>query len=523
MYVTGVPLSIFEHPLWIETFRLLRPSYSPPTRKVLSTTLLDKEFDNVKEKVNENIRVAQDVHLCVDGWSNMRNEGILNFVIHTPKPNFYCFVETKTNRHTAEYLFSESCKVLEAVGPQKFLAVVSDNAANMIKCGKMVETKYKNIVWIGCLAHTLHLLINDILKLESVSQCFDKTIQIIKTIRHSQVLTATFKQVGLEKGIQISLHLPVKTRWGSYLQSLESLYSTKIVVQTLAINEEHIQSFGKNLKQVILDDDLWCEIDDLKRFLDPIVKWITVLEGDYCGIHGVYKAFAELTKHFEKSCNIFFPDESQNIQDKFRERKQHALKGVHLAAFMLDPKVEGEERDTLLPSEVIEACETIYDVARNMEGISEDIVLKELSSFRAKEDLWSKPFLWKSSNIIEPNTWWKTFFYNTELGKVAVRILTIPATSASVERSFSTFSNVHTKKRHRLNATRAGKLCYIAHNWKVMNKQATGNVGEQTPPAIESGPNILLSSSSSLRRGKVNVIHHRVQLSTMINCFYRML
>lgn len=97
MYVTGVPLSILEHPLWIEAFRVLRPSYRPPSRKVLSTTLLNKEFQNVKHQVDENIRMANNLHLCLDGWSNIRNEGIINFVIHTPKPNFYSFVETHKN------------------------------------------------------------------------------------------------------------------------------------------------------------------------------------------------------------------------------------------------------------------------------------------------------------------------------------------------------------------------------------------------------------------------------------------
>lgn len=52
---------------------------------------------------------------------------------------------------------------------------------------------------------------------------------------------------------------------------------------------------------------------------------------------------------------------------------------------------------------------------------------------------------------------------------MAEKILTTPITSAATERSFSTFGNVHTKKRNRLTTERAGKITFIAHNYKLMN------------------------------------------------------
>uniref|UniRef100_A0A6P7GD29 Uncharacterized protein LOC114340764 n=1 Tax=Diabrotica virgifera virgifera TaxID=50390 RepID=A0A6P7GD29_DIAVI len=41
---SGSPLSLVEHTLWIDFFKKLRPSYKLPTRKCVSTTLLDKEY-----------------------------------------------------------------------------------------------------------------------------------------------------------------------------------------------------------------------------------------------------------------------------------------------------------------------------------------------------------------------------------------------------------------------------------------------------------------------------------------------
>lgn len=136
----------------------------------------------------------------------------------------------------------------------------------MVKCGRLLMEKYPNLIWVGCLAHTLHLFVNDILKIEAISQYFDKTI------KQSQILKATFEEISKAKNINISLSLPVKTRWGSYLKTLVNLSACKMVLQNMAVNDEETKTFSKNLKQLILNDNIWSEIEELKQLLKPIVK-----------------------------------------------------------------------------------------------------------------------------------------------------------------------------------------------------------------------------------------------------------
>lgn len=52
---------------------------------------------------------------------------------------------------------------------------------------------------------------------------------------------------------------------------------------------------------------------------------------------------------------------------------------------------------------------------------------------------------------------------------LAVGILNLPTSSASVERSFSQHSNIHSLPRNRLTNQRAAKLLFISHNFKVIN------------------------------------------------------
>ena len=67
---------------------------------------------------------------------------------------------------------------------------------------------------------------------------------------------------------------------------------------------------------------------------------------------------------------------------------------------------------------------------------------------------------------IRPTAWWKGFCSNQELSKIASKILSLPSTTAAVERSFSTYGNIHTAKRNRLSNDTAKKLVFISQNIK---------------------------------------------------------
>lgn len=67
----------------------------------------------------------------------------------------------------------------------------------------------------------------------------------------------------------------------------------------------------------------------------------------------------------------------------------------------------------------------------------------------------------------------ESFFPNNQITKIALRVLNLPATSASCERNFKTYANIKTKKRNRLTIERTNKLAFIKYNLKfIKNKLA---------------------------------------------------
>lgn len=69
-------------------------------------------------------------------------------------------------------------RVIEAIGPPKVVAFVSDNAPNMRAAWAILRILYPWIVFTGCKAHILHLVCSDVCKIKLVHD----TIQWCKDI-----------------------------------------------------------------------------------------------------------------------------------------------------------------------------------------------------------------------------------------------------------------------------------------------------------------------------------------------------
>ncbi|XP_050509717.1 uncharacterized protein LOC126886742 [Diabrotica virgifera virgifera] len=195
IYSSQAPLALVENIQWQKLFKFLRPAYQIPTRHLVSGPLLDSEHLRVKAMVSENIAGAHSVGLMVDGWSNIRNEAVPNFVVTTPKPFLFKIMPTGTAPHTAEYMAKTLGAVIREIGPRKVFGIVTDNAANMKAAWALIENE---------------------------------------------------KEKQNELKISCSLKLPVPTRWGSLVLCLQSLLVNKQIIKRMAINEEVEKAVSKH-------------------------------------------------------------------------------------------------------------------------------------------------------------------------------------------------------------------------------------------------------------------------------------
>ena len=121
---------------------MLRPSFIIPTRYALSNDLLNKTYSNVKKDVEEKVLSTKTLAIQLDAWSNIRNEGIVNFIVNTPEPVFYKSVETKTESQNAEFYLKQTSIVIDELTPQRLIRVITDNANVCQRFWRLLQAKY---------------------------------------------------------------------------------------------------------------------------------------------------------------------------------------------------------------------------------------------------------------------------------------------------------------------------------------------------------------------------------------------
>ncbi|KAF9418293.1 hypothetical protein HW555_004826, partial [Spodoptera exigua] len=327
---------------------------------------------------------------------------------------------------------------------QPLFELPTRKVVNLQKAFDLVKLEHPNVITLNCVAHTLNLLCHDIMKEDAIEAFISVAIDVIKSVKKSQILCALFKQIIAEKGSGEQLKLPSKTRWGSYFHAVRSLQNSKAALQCLAVHED-AKMIPADIKAHLLDEEFWKMIDESTAILERITDYIFKLEGNESYINDVYMAFKDIKSRLVFLLPGFSSLFDDNIRDRILnavdKRRENCIKPIHLAAYMLDPKCQGIEMNE---DEEIIAMDFIHEKGRqlNLE------VITDLANYRAREGFWAKSFVWASLQNMKPLTWWKGICKNKALSKVAACLLTAPCTSAATKRTFSIHGNIHSLKRN---------------------------------------------------------------------------
>ncbi|KAE9521289.1 hypothetical protein AGLY_018308 [Aphis glycines] len=367
-----------------------------------------------------------------DGWINIRNESIINFVVTTPKPIFYKSLPTGVDRHTGEHIAEQSISVIEDIGPRKVFGVVTDNAKNMKKAWNFITEKYPHIT--------------------SYRYIINAGKDIVNNIKRGHITSAAFlDKRNANSSTSMALSLPVVTRWGFVVVFFKSLLVNKQIIRSMNDDEIVEKDLKPNVKKTISSSNFWKKVEFFYSLRNPVAKWITKIESDT----------PQLKKH--------------NFMEAIDQRKEFCQSKIHKAANLLDPKYLGKLFDS---NDHNEAIEFIYQLSKHMDNTEID------------------------ARKTEALHWWTAFCNHTELSKIAIKILSLPATSAAVELTFSTYKDVHSSKRNRLLNERAAKLVSIKHNLQIL-KGTSKNSTKSTSDCDTDAP---LSTLTSINESTINTI-----------------
>lgn len=443
LYATNSSFICLEQSEVKKAIALLRPGYVPPSRNDVSGRLLDQIYTEERSKCFKGLS-RSNVCLSLDGWSNVHNEPIVCATVTAENGSSFLFdtVDTIGHPHTSYYLTEIAATLINKLKTEYDCTVssfVTDNAANMSAMRNEIKVSDKfNVIAYGCATHILNLLCKDFEIVDIKQHVF----QIVKYFRNNHFASATYAKEGGKK-----LVIPSDVRWNSLADCLQVFTESWPIL--FRISEEHKEKIDSIIREKISNIHLKRSAEDYLKILKPISIAIDRLQKTDATIADGVEQFKILENYFEET-NLTL----HQVQ-KFKNRYNMCITPYHLLAFLIDPT----KTQSLTYTEKNIALQTAKELYPDSGLLP--LIIKFLAKSEPFNDIMFQDDILKS---VKPIDWWKSQRNADIIEKelpIITQLLCAAASSASVERIFSTFGLVHSKLRNRLGTEKAAKLVFL--------------------------------------------------------------
>lgn len=319
-FACNISLNVTESPIFREFVNQLNPAYKVPSRKKLSTKLLEKVYTEVSEKLKS--EEETDGVLLVDGWKNSSAN----------TKNVVCTIYTQDHRSLFLHLwdFSElretgdelALVIDEAIVMAKekyninIYAVVSDNASNMMRMGRLVD------VWHAtCNSHSANLLLKSLVS-SKFSEAMNKLLREFKTSRAERELKK-------RKGTRIML--ACETRWCTYQDTFRCALKNLDIMRQL-VHEGIVVPKEAN-RALLNDSSLASQLQDALVLFDPVCQLVNTCQA-------ADRTLADAT---ELWLTLNIPVVDNRIDETLNKRLDKVLQPVGLVANFFHPVYRGQQ------------------------------------------------------------------------------------------------------------------------------------------------------------------------------------
>lgn len=489
------PLNIVNDTEFKKFVALLNPSYSLPTRKTLSESLLPRQYLQLKNQVKNEISKAQAVCITTDGWTSDNNESFIGVTAHyiDPEAGKMCanllgcieFDDSHTSMNLCHFLKNE---LREWQIENKVGVIVSDNAANIVAAVQLGGWRS-----VGCFAHSLNLIVQT--GIGTMSDELTKVKRIVEYFQRSTTGLNKLKSIQKQMNTaELKLKQDVSTRWNSTYDMLDRVVKIKeALIATLAIVRSDL----------ILSTEDWTLIEMalpiLKIFYEVTVE---ISSEKTVGLSKVIVYCRLLMRQISHRLSEAVLDSSKiqtllKTLDEQLHRRFGSIEGNPLYAecTILDPRFKGKGfRDDDNYKKALASLSMRVGAMRTLAAETVPFTTEptpSTSSSTVPNSIWNDfdteiarlvPENNTAAGVVEinkyiqeplinrlddPLLWWhaRKSVYPI-LYKYVLKRLNIVATSVPCERIFSKAGLTLTNRRRRLKATKVSQLLFIGCNTK---------------------------------------------------------
>jgi hypothetical protein len=162
-YTSAIPFNCVKNPEFIKALEMVAkhgPGFKPPSYYDIREKYLKQEVDQTMKLLEEYKLEWKKTGCSImsDGWTDKKRRCICNFLVNSPKGTvFLSSVDTSNMSKTADKVFEMLDAIVERIGKENVVQVVTDNAANYKAAGQLLMEKRKSLFWTPCAAHCIDL------------------------------------------------------------------------------------------------------------------------------------------------------------------------------------------------------------------------------------------------------------------------------------------------------------------------------------------------------------------------------
>ncbi|KAJ9693656.1 hypothetical protein PVL29_009554 [Vitis rotundifolia] len=369
-----------------------------------------------------------------DGWTDGKSRCLINFLVNSLVGTWFMkSIDASDTIKNGELMFKYLDEVVEEIGEENVVQVITDNASNYVNVGMRLIEKRRKLWWTPCAAHCTDLMLEDIGELNVHATTLSRARQVVKFIYgHTWVLSLMRTFTKNHELLRLAI-----TRFATAFLTLQSLYKQKQALIAMFSSEKWCSSTWakkvegmKTRSTVLFDPNFWPHVAFCIKTTVPLVSVLREVYSEERPAMGyIYELMDSAKEKIAFNC--------RGVERKYGPiwRKVDARwttqlhRPLHAAGYYLYPQFPYGDKF----SNVDEVRKGLFECMDRMlayqERLKADI---QLDSYDQAMSEFEGCIAIDSLTLRSP----------TKLQKFAIRILSLTCSASGCERNWSTFESV---------------------------------------------------------------------------------
>ncbi|KAG5020141.1 hypothetical protein JHK82_016051 [Glycine max] len=373
---------------------------------------------------------------------------------------------------TGEKLFELLDAIVEEVGKENVVQIVTDNGSNYVLAGKLLKEKRKHIYWTPSATHCIDLMLEDIRKFPLIRKTIRRGINLVGFIyANSSTLSLLRNFTNKRELVRHAI-----TRFATSYLTLERLHKEKVNIRKMftfdewTLNKLSKEPKGKEAAKVVLMPSFWNSVVYTLKVIAPLVKVLRLVDGERKPVMGyIYEAMDKVKETIIKSFNN---NESKYkdvfaIIDKRWNCQLH--RSLHATVHFLNPEFFYDNIDLEFDFEVTNGLFEFIKKLIPQFDVQQKILTK-LHLYKIGAKNFGSDFAMAQRKTHSPIYWWRMFGSQTpNLQKLAIKILSLTCSASGCERNWSVFEFIP-NKRNRFEHKRLHDFVFVKYNQQLKQR-----------------------------------------------------